>query len=85
MSSPVADPSRRDTGGGNMSVGGETVSVKPEKAKYKAMHVERLLDAQTALSPESYACLQSTWTVLSSEGMIVEKTLTPSPLPTAKR
>ena len=52
VSSPVADPSRRDTGGGNMSVGGETVSVKPEKAKYKAMHVERLLDAQTALSPE---------------------------------
>ncbi len=81
---------RGSTGAGGVSVGGERISssinAKKEgkSKKFAALHIERLLDGENALSREQYATLQDVWAGMSSEGLIVEKAHTPSPLPSKR-
>ncbi len=50
-----------------------------------SLHVERLLDAQSALSKESYKTLQLCWNSLCDAGLISDSALTPSPVPNPKK
>jgi hypothetical protein len=46
-----------------------------------ALRVERLMDAQTFLSPECYSFLHASWQPLMTAQLLEEKALTPSPVP----
>ena len=84
------EESRGSTGAGGVSVDGEQVSSSAHRKKevkskkFAALHIERLLDGENALSREQYTTLRDVWAGLSSEGLIVEKALTPSPLPSKR-
>jgi len=62
-------------------------SFQPTKGTSRTLHIERLLDAQSSLSKESFRTLQLCWNVFGDAGLVADAPYTPSPqpLPQAKR
>jgi len=70
-----------DTASSDQDLTTPAKSSQASKSVSRTLHIERLLDAQSSLSKQSFKTLQMCWNILGDAGLVTDAPYTPSPLP----